>query len=73
MEASKQFRNRRDAEHYFKLLDIDKNRKVSFAEVFAPIITQLSTLQVQQMTKDSVYTTDDMTLLRKCYEELKQQ
>lgn len=55
------------------MLDIDKNRKVSFSEVFAPIITQLSTQQVQHMTRDSVFTTDDMTLLRKCYEELKRQ
>jgi hypothetical protein len=47
--------------------------KLSFNEVFAPIIPQLATEEVKNLTKDSVFTIDDLTYMRKCYTQLQQE
>ena len=73
MIESQQFKSKKDAQHYFELLDIDKNGNVSFSEFFAPLIPQLNKDQVQTLTRDSVFTIEDFTALRKIYKDLKQQ
>ena len=46
MMESSQFKSQKDAQHFFELLDIDKNGNVSFSEFFAPLIPQLTKEQV---------------------------
>lgn len=72
MTASNQFRSKVDAQHYFELLDIDKNGNVSFTEFFAPLIPQLPKAQVMELTEDSTFQTADLSLLRSIYIELRQ-
>jgi len=67
MVESNQFQSKKDAQHYFDLLDIDKNGNVSFTEFFAPLIPQLSTDQVINLTSDSTYTIEDVSELRNAF------
>ena len=70
---SKQFRRKADAQHYFELLDIDKNSNVSFTEFFAPLIPQLNKDQVMNLMKDSSYSINDLSLLRAIFQDMKKQ
>ena len=70
MVESKQFKSKVDAQHFFELLDIDKNGNVSFSELFAPLIPQLPKEQIQDLTAENSFTIQDVSYLRQLFNEL---
>lgn len=70
MVESNQFQSKKDAQHYFDLLDIDKNGNVSFTEFFAPLIPQLEKDQVIGLTSESAYTIEDVSELRNAFNQM---
>ena len=73
MVTSQQISTKKDAEKYYQLLDADKNGSVSFSEFLAPILPQLTKDQVNNLTKNSRYSCDDLTMLREIYAKLRQE
>lgn len=41
-----QFKSKEDASHYFQILDEDKSGSIDFSEFLAPLMPELSTLDV---------------------------
>ena len=70
MVESNQFKSKKDAQHYFELLDIDKNGNVSFSELFAPLIPQLTKDQVKELTAETAFTVEDISTIRNTFNEL---
>lgn len=59
-----------DAQHFFELLDIDKNGNVSFSELFAPLIPQLSKDQVKELTADTAFLVDNISTLQVTFDKM---